>query len=60
MPNWRKFVQSKLAELKLAAGPKEDVIDELADHLEEAYEDLRGRVRSRIGTTCSAVFRPPE
>jgi hypothetical protein len=43
MRDWRKFVQSKLSELKLAAGPKKDVIDELTDHLEETYEDLRGR-----------------
>jgi hypothetical protein len=41
MRDWEKFVQSKLAELKLAPEPKADVIAELAGHLEEAYESLR-------------------
>src|SRR3977135_2971430 len=43
MRDWRKFVQVQLAGLPLSPGTKADVVDELAAHLEETYEDLRGR-----------------
>src|SRR5260370_42084470 len=41
MPDWRKFVQVRLAGLPLSPGTKADVIDELAGHLEEVYEGHR-------------------
>src|SRR6267378_338329 len=43
MRDWRKFVQVQLAGLPLSPGTKADVVDELAAHLDETYEDLRGR-----------------
>lgn len=43
MHDWRKFLQSKLAGLRLESGAREDVIEELAAHLEEAYEGLSGQ-----------------
>ena len=41
MHDWRELVQSKLAELPVSPGTKTDVVDELAGHLEEVYEELR-------------------
>lgn len=41
MRDWRKFVQAQLAGLPLSPGAKADVVDEVAGHLEEVYEDHR-------------------
>jgi len=35
MHDWRKFVQVQLVKLPLSPGAKAEVVDELADHLEE-------------------------
>jgi len=43
MPNWTRLVQERLARVKLPAGVKEEVVNELAAHLEETYEDARWR-----------------
>jgi len=40
MPNWREIVRPKLAPLGLDAKREEEVITELAGHLEDLYEDL--------------------
>ena len=41
MPDWQKIVLRELAGLRLDDGDKQEVIEELADHLEDAYEALR-------------------
>ena len=41
MHDWRRFVQVQLARLPLLPGTKADVVEELAGHLEEAYERHR-------------------
>ena len=43
MRDWRQLVQERLARVKLPAGVKEEVVAELAAHLEEAYEEARLR-----------------
>ena len=39
MPDWKKIVREKLGRLPLNNGRKEEVIDELAQQLESAYEE---------------------
>jgi hypothetical protein len=41
MRDWGKFVQSRLAGLRLAPGAKAEVFEELASHLDETFEELR-------------------
>jgi hypothetical protein len=41
MRDWGKFVQSKLAGLRLAPGARAEVFEELASHLDETFEELR-------------------
>jgi hypothetical protein len=43
MPDWQELVGRELAELALEPCEREDVIEELAAHFEEAYDDLRAR-----------------
>ena len=40
MPNWREIVRPKLAPLGLDAKREEEIITELAGHLEDLHEDL--------------------
>jgi len=39
VPDWRKIVREKLGSLPLNGGRQEEVIDELAQQLESAYEE---------------------
>jgi putative ABC transport system permease protein len=41
MPNWTQEIESHLASLRLAAGREAEIVEELADHLEERYAELR-------------------
>jgi hypothetical protein len=41
MPDWRNIVSTRLADLRLQEGEREEVFAELAGHLEETYESLR-------------------
>jgi hypothetical protein len=41
--DWEELVRAKLAALAIEPREKREVIEELAAHLEETYEDLRGR-----------------
>jgi hypothetical protein len=43
MPDWEKLVSQRLAQLALDEGERQEVIAELAGHLEEIYESLRQR-----------------
>jgi hypothetical protein len=40
MPDWQKIVSERLADLQLEGSDREDVVAELAGHLEETYEAL--------------------
>jgi len=41
--NWEELVRAKLAGLAIEPREKREVIEELAAHLDETYEELRGR-----------------
>lgn len=43
MPDWKNEVRSLLANLKLKPQDEERLVEELADHAEERYEELLGR-----------------
>lgn len=43
MPDWQKIVSEQLADLRLENSDREDVVAELAAHLEETYDALRRR-----------------
>jgi hypothetical protein len=60
MRDWQKFVQSQLAGLNLAPGAKADVIEELAAHLEEAYESLRGAGVAEHDAARRALAQVPD
>ena len=55
MHDWRKFVQAQLAELALPPGTKADVVEELAAHLDEIYQELRGRGFTEEGAAQRAL-----
>ncbi len=58
MPDWRKIVREKLGSLPLKGGRHEDVIDELAQQLEFAYEEAiaRGASESEAKRRSLAQF----
>jgi hypothetical protein len=41
MPDWKQLVAARLARMKLPAEERGEVVEELAAHLEECYEELR-------------------
>ena len=41
MPDWKRIVRDRLAALKLEGSRESEVVDELAQHLEDRYEELR-------------------
>ena len=41
MPDWKELVRKRTARLTLPAGAKEEMINEISDHLHEIYEDAR-------------------
>jgi putative ABC transport system permease protein len=41
MPNWTQEIESRLANLKLTPGREAEIVEELAEHLEERYAELR-------------------
>lgn len=41
MPDWRQFVRERMAQLQAETQEREEVIEELASHLEQTYDRLR-------------------
>jgi len=41
MPDWRRLVRRRVEPLRLDPGRERDVVDELAGHLQDRFEDLR-------------------
>ena len=41
MSDWREQVRARLAGLRLAPEREHDVVEELAQHLEQRYEELK-------------------
>jgi predicted permease len=40
MPDWKRIVREHLASLKFSGARESDVVDELAEHLEDRYQEL--------------------
>ena len=40
MPEWKKEIRQRLAELRLAPTRESEIVEELAQHLDDRYEDL--------------------
>jgi hypothetical protein len=55
MPDWEKLVRERLAGLRLELQEENDVIAELADHLEEDFESLCRRGMSEHEATRGAL-----
>ena len=43
MPDWREPIRERLAQLDLAGAHEEEIVEELAQHLEDRYSELRTR-----------------
>ena len=43
MPDWTNELESRLASLRLTPAREREIIDELAEHLELRYADLRNQ-----------------
>src|SRR5918999_1074921 len=43
MPDWRAEIRRRLTQLRLDGASEEQIVDELAQHLEDRYEELRRR-----------------
>jgi hypothetical protein len=67
MPDWREHLDPHLARLRLSPGREADIIEELSQHLDQRYEELRaagvaeGEARRLGSGSCgcsrsSAVF----
>ena len=41
MPNWKKEISQRLVDLKLAPAREAEIIEELAQHLDDRYQELR-------------------
>ena len=55
MPDWEEFARRQLDDLRLDTGDREEIVCELADHLEEIYERARASGMSEV-----AAFRECE
>lgn len=42
MPEWTRLLRPRLANLRLSPEREEEIIEELSQHLDQRYEDLRG------------------
>jgi len=52
MPDWRKLVRKRLSSAELPDGKREDVVTELATHLDETHEHALSK-----GLTRSAAIK---
>src|SRR5215470_13837685 len=52
MPEWKVEIRKRLAGLKLAGNQEAEIIEELAQHLDERYHELR-----RAGASEEAAYQ---
>jgi replication fork clamp-binding protein CrfC len=45
MPEWKQEIRQRLAELKLEPTREAEIVDEMAQHLEQLYGDLMVALR---------------
>jgi putative ABC transport system permease protein len=46
-PDWRGEIRQRLAELQLDAAREAQIVDEMAQHLDDRYEELLRHARRR-------------
>jgi hypothetical protein len=56
MPDWSKLVHDHLAQLTLEPGERAEVVEELAAHLEETFQDLRRQGLSEEDATRGCLL----
>jgi hypothetical protein len=57
MPDWEKLVSRRLAQLALDERERQEVVGELAGHLEEIYEDFRQKGASQDHAIRGALLQ---
>jgi hypothetical protein len=55
MPNWRRLARRKLTPLALDSTREDEIVAELAGHLEDLYEDLLRQGKSEVEAVRSAL-----
>lgn len=55
MPDWRNLVRQRLAPLRLTAAAESDLVDEVAQHLEDLFRELRSGGAGAEGAYQQAV-----
>jgi putative ABC transport system permease protein len=55
MPDWREHLRPRLAGLRLSPAREAEIVDELSQHLDERYEELRAGGDSDADATRLAV-----
>lgn len=43
MPDWTRYLRPRLARLNLDGARETEIVEELSQHLEERYEELRNQ-----------------
>ena len=49
MPDWTEHLRPRLAQLRLSPAREAEIIEELSQHLDQRYEELRERWHQRRG-----------
>src|SRR4029079_6652217 len=60
MPDWRAYVRSKLPPLGLGGGREAEIVDELAQELEECHAGALGRCESEEAAMRAAMEQVPD
>src|SRR5215831_17858113 len=55
MPDWRPLIRARLLSLRLDAARENDIVEELAQHLDDAYRELRAAGASHEDAMQKAV-----
>ena len=54
MIDWKPEIRQRLAELKLAATREAEIVEELAQHFEDRYAELRTGGRSTVARCATS------
>jgi putative ABC transport system permease protein len=55
MREWSDLLRSRLAPLRLTPAREEEIVEELSQHLDQRYEELRDRGASEADARCLAI-----
>ena len=62
MPDWTKQIRAHLASLRLQPGREAEILEELAQHLEQRYDELKseGASEAQAERLALAELRQPD